>query len=89
MDDPVHVVCPHCDTINRVPSERLSDGGRCGNCHQALFDGHPAALVYDPGDPAEKPTYFVLLGWSGEQVLTIRDFRHARYAIEGAEITRA
>ena len=25
-------------------------------------------------------------GWSGDNVLTIRDFRHARYAIEGAEV---
>src|SRR5207237_3083702 len=44
MDGSVHIVCPHCDTINRVPRERLASGGRCGQCHQALFDGHPAAL---------------------------------------------
>ena len=43
MDEPVHIVCPHCDTINRVPRSRLG-GGRCGHCHQALFDGHPVAL---------------------------------------------
>jgi thioredoxin 2 len=43
MDEPVHIVCPHCDTINRVPRSRLG-GGRCGHCHQALFDGHPLAL---------------------------------------------
>ena len=44
MDASVHIVCPHCDTINRVPRQRLASGGRCGQCHQALFDGHPAAL---------------------------------------------
>ncbi len=47
MDSSVHVVCPHCDTINRVPRARLEAdniGGRCGQCHQKLFDGHPAAL---------------------------------------------
>jgi len=48
MDTAVHIVCPHCDTINRVPRERLANhdagGGRCGQCHQALFDGHPLAL---------------------------------------------
>ena len=43
MDASVHIVCPHCDTINRVPRSRLG-GGRCGHCHQALFDGHPLAL---------------------------------------------
>ena len=44
MDPAVHIVCPHCDAINRVPRDRLADGGRCGQCHLALFDGHPAAL---------------------------------------------
>ena len=48
MDASVHIVCPHCDTINRVPRERLANhdagGGRCGHCHQALFDGHPVTL---------------------------------------------
>jgi thioredoxin 2 len=48
MDASAHIVCPHCDTINRVPRERLANhdagGSRCGQCHQALFDGHPAAL---------------------------------------------
>jgi RNA polymerase sigma-70 factor (ECF subfamily) len=52
-----------------------------------FVDGRPAALVYDPGAPSAGPSYFVLLGWSGDYVLTIRDFRHARYAIEGAEVT--
>src|SRR5262249_29137191 len=48
MEPSLHIVCPHCDTINRVPRARLSQpeggGGRCGQCHQPLFDGHPAAL---------------------------------------------
>jgi thioredoxin 2 len=48
MDAALHIVCPHCDTINRVSRERLANhevaGGRCGKCHQALFDGHPVAL---------------------------------------------
>ena len=44
MDGSVHIVCPHCDTINRVPQAKLADGGRCGQCHQRLFDGHPVAL---------------------------------------------
>src|SRR4026207_2380262 len=40
----LHIVCPHCDTTNRVPRGKLADGGRCGQCQQKLFDGHPAAL---------------------------------------------
>ena len=44
MTDPVQIVCPQCDAINRVPTARLAQSPRCGACHQALFDGHPAAL---------------------------------------------
>jgi len=41
--DPLHVVCPHCDAVNRVPAERLG-GGNCGKCHHPLFAGAPLAL---------------------------------------------
>jgi RNA polymerase sigma-70 factor, ECF subfamily len=52
----------------------------------ALVDGRPAALVFDPGDSSGRPTYFVLLEWGGDGLVNIRDFRFARYAIEGAEL---
>ncbi len=45
MSDPVHVVCPHCDTVNRVARERLGDGAACGKCKRRLFEGHPVALT--------------------------------------------
>jgi thioredoxin 2 len=44
MAEPLHVVCPHCDSTNRVPRDKLAAVGRCGRCHQALFTGEPAAL---------------------------------------------
>ena len=47
MADGIHVVCPHCDRINRVPREKLADGGRCGGCHQPLFEGRPVELGGD------------------------------------------
>ncbi|MBI1891875.1 MAG: thioredoxin TrxC [Burkholderiales bacterium] len=37
----LHIVCPHCQTTNRVPAERLGEAPNCGRCHQALFAGHP------------------------------------------------
>jgi thioredoxin 2 len=40
-----HVVCPHCDSTNRVPSERLADRPRCGACHRPLFTGAPLELT--------------------------------------------
>ena len=51
-----------------------------------FVDLHPALLVRDPADPRGKPSYFVVLGWSGGRVTTIRDFRHARYAVADAEV---
>jgi RNA polymerase sigma-70 factor (ECF subfamily) len=51
-----------------------------------LVDRRPAALVFDPGDSSGRPTYFVLLEWGSDGLVNIRDFRHARYAIEGAEL---
>ena len=50
-----------------------------------LVEGRPAILVFDPNTPGAGPKYFVLLGWAAGQVATIRDFRHAAYAIDGAE----
>ena len=50
-----------------------------------LVEGHPAILVFDPNQPRSAPEYFMLLQWSADKVATIRDFRHARYIIDGAE----
>jgi RNA polymerase sigma-70 factor (ECF subfamily) len=53
-----------------------------------LVDGHPAVLVHDSADPSGPPVYFMLLEWTGDRVATIRDFRYARYVLEGAELRR-
>jgi thioredoxin 2 len=37
VDAKIHVVCPSCDTTNRVARERRSAGARCGTCKEALF----------------------------------------------------
>jgi thioredoxin 2 len=44
MSDTLQIVCPQCDAINRMPRERLGQGGKCGVCHEPLFEGHPLAL---------------------------------------------
>jgi len=49
-------------------------------------EGRPAILVYDPSQPQARPTYFILLEWDSGKLVAIRDFRHARYAVEGAEM---
>jgi len=45
MSETVHIVCPHCDAVNRIPTARLDDGPNCGKCHHALFSGRPVELT--------------------------------------------
>ena len=47
MSDITHIVCPHCDAVNRIPSTRLSQQPKCGKCHEALFGGKPPELHED------------------------------------------
>ena len=44
MSEPLHIVCPHCHTTNRVAPGHLGLAPDCGQCHQPLFTGHPLAL---------------------------------------------
>jgi thioredoxin 2 len=44
MTELLHIVCPHCDAINRLPAQRLDRQPSCGQCHGPLFNGHPLAL---------------------------------------------
>lgn len=41
MNESIHIVCPHCQAINRLPAQRLNEHPNCGHCQKALFDGHP------------------------------------------------
>ena len=40
----IHVVCPHCSAVNRIPAERAGQG-QCGKCGTALFAGQPITLT--------------------------------------------
>jgi thioredoxin 2 len=44
MAEMLHVVCPHCDGVNRLPAAKLRSAPKCGRCHAALFTGAPVAL---------------------------------------------
>ncbi len=44
MSDAVHVVCPQCGAVNRIPAQRLAQAPRCGKCKQPLFQGLPINL---------------------------------------------
>ncbi|QNI36026.1 sigma-70 family RNA polymerase sigma factor [Edaphobacter albus] len=51
---------------------------------EASIEGYECAAVFldDPNTPA----YFMLLHWQGDVLKSIRDFRYARYVMNGAEI---
>ena len=44
MTEALHVVCPHCSAVNRVPSERLAMHPDCGKCGRPVFTGQPVEL---------------------------------------------
>ena len=60
----LHTVCPACGRRNRVPMDRLAADGRCGACHQLLFQGRP--LILDDSSFDQHVT--------GEQLPMVVDF---------------
>jgi thioredoxin 2 len=40
----LHLVCPHCNATNRVPSDKLQAELNCGKCHLPLLAAHPDNL---------------------------------------------
>ncbi|MCW2238439.1 thioredoxin TrxC [Azospirillum canadense] len=44
MSETLHVACPTCDTLNRMPRERLGQAGKCGSCGNPLFSGAPVPM---------------------------------------------
>ena len=43
--DQLHIVCPGCSAVNRVPESRLTESPVCGSCKRALFTGDPIELT--------------------------------------------
>jgi thioredoxin 2 len=36
-----HIVCPNCNSVNRIPGEKDARKATCGLCHRPLFTGRP------------------------------------------------
>src|SRR3974390_86281 len=45
MAESLHLVCPQCGALNRLPAARLDDAPRCGSCHQPLLPDNPLELT--------------------------------------------
>ncbi|MFZ5587966.1 MAG: thioredoxin TrxC [Thermodesulfobacteriota bacterium] len=44
MEQSLHLVCPRCQAVNRVPAARLGQGPQCGKCHTPIHEPKPVAL---------------------------------------------
>lgn len=44
MSAALHIVCRHCNTVNRVPPAKLEMRPDCGKCGRSIFTGQPAEL---------------------------------------------
>jgi RNA polymerase sigma-70 factor (ECF subfamily) len=84
------------EVVNRTRLSGRGEVGRYfGNYSQTtdwhlvpgLVEGRPAAVVLDPVRPAGPPLYFMLIDWQDGRLLNVRDFRYARYIVEGAALS--
>jgi thioredoxin 2 len=50
MTDAIHIVCPHCDSVNRIAAGRPAAAAKCGICHKPLFTGHPIPVTAERFD---------------------------------------
>ncbi|TPM35318.1 sigma-70 family RNA polymerase sigma factor [Mesorhizobium sp. B2-3-5] len=48
-------------------------------------EGQPAMLVFDSTGPMDRPAHFVLVGWSENRIIGIRDFLFATYVLEATD----
>ena len=84
------------EVVNRTRLSGRGEVGRYfGNYSQTddwhlapgLVEGRPAVVVLDPAQPAGLPLYFMLIDWRDGRLLNVRDFRYARYVVDGAELS--
>lgn len=45
-NESLHLVCPHCDTTNRLLRARLDEGAKCGKCKRLLFARQVLVLTH-------------------------------------------
>ena len=44
MTESLHIVCPQCNTTNRVRADQLTSAPDCGQCKKPLFTGHSVPM---------------------------------------------
>ena len=44
MTEPLLILCPHCNGLNRIPAERIGEHPKCGRCKNAVLLAKPFDL---------------------------------------------
>ncbi|MFV1982684.1 MAG: thioredoxin TrxC [Thiohalomonadales bacterium] len=45
MTESLHIVCPNCNSTNRLPKDKLQRAAICGHCKSKLFESAPINLT--------------------------------------------
>lgn len=44
MTEPLLIPCPHCNSLNRIPGDRLGEHPKCGRCKNEVLQARPFEL---------------------------------------------